>query len=678
VVSGSTLSFTPSNYAFAPGETVFSTITTAAQASTGGALAQPRVQQFTAAVGGTGRGNFVRASTVAVPDSPSGMATGDVDGDGDLDLVVANTAALNATVLLNSGSGTYTIASTMSLPERPFNLALGDVDGDGDLDAVLALYGPGGNKVSTRLNGGNASGSNTGVFGNGSDVVVGDGPAFLALGDVDGDGDLDVAVTINGPSSTGSTVRVCLNGGNSTGSNTGIFSNGSSVTVGLNAFALALGDVDNDGDLDLAASTDNGVKISLNAGNGTFSGGSTVAMLYNVAQSVALADLNGDNYLDLLSETSVRLNTANGSGTFGGGSDPLAGTGAIYTTAADVDADGDLDLVAALALGGTPSMSVRLNNGAGVFGGGSDVNLQQLLYYLVAADLDGDGDVDIATASSKDTPSLSILLNDPAPVPTIGSFTPTNGVAGTRVVINGTNLGGASAIAFGGTGNNTVTSGYTVNAAGTQITGIIVPGGAQTGPISVTTPGGTATSTTSFTVPVPVPVLTNLSLNSGPVGTAVTLTGSNFLGTTGISFNGTPALAFSVTNATTATATVPTGATTGPVILTTAGGPSNSLPFTVTSPSSGSTPTITLFGLTKGPVGAIIKLTGTNFLGATSVTFNGTAAQFTVINATTVTATVPVSATSGPLSLTTPAGTATSADRFTVGEINLCNCQGGN
>lgn len=620
VVSGNTLSFSPSTYPFSPGETVFSTITTAAQASGSPALAQPQVQQFTAAVGGTGRGTFTLASTLAALIAPSCIAAGDVDGDGDIDLVTANAGPNSTTVLANNGSGTFTIASTFAIPYGPFILALGDVDEDGDLDIVAAVNGPGGGLVSTRLNGGNATGSNTGVFSNGSNVVV-----------------------------------------------------------GTNPFALALGDVDNDHDLDLVTSITGGVKVSLNAGSGTFSGGSTIALTpTSVPQSVTLADLNGDGYLDVVTETSVRLNTANGSGAFGSGSDPLAGTQAIYTIAADVDADGDLDLVAALALTSIPSMGVRLNNGNGTFGNGSDVTLPELLYYLVAADLDGDGDLDIVTASPKDTPPLSILLNDPTPAPTITIFTPTSGPAGTRVVVNGANFGGTSAIAFSGTGNNTVVSSYSFNAAGTQVTGIIVPNGAQTGPISVTTPGGTATSTANFTVPVSVPVLTSISPNSGPVGTAVTLTGTSFVGTTGISFNGTLAQTFAVTNATTATATVPAGATSGPVTLTTASDPSNGLPFTVAGTSTGTAPTITLFGLTMGPVGAIIKLTGTNFLGATSVLFNGTAAQFTVINGTTVMATIPAGATSGPISLTTPAGTATSANSFTVGDIVLCNCQAGN
>jgi len=79
----------------------------------------------------------------------------------------------------------------------------------------------------------------------------------------------------------------------------------------------------------------------------------------------------------------------------------------------------------------------------------------------------------------------------------------------------------------------------------------------------------------------PAPVLSSLSPTSGPVGTVVTLTGTNLTGATGVSFNGTAATTFTVVNATTITATVPAGATTGNVTVTTGSGTSNGLPFTV-------------------------------------------------------------------------------------------------
>ena len=86
------------------------------------------------------------------------------------------------------------------------------------------------------------------------------------------------------------------------------------------------------------------------------------------------------------------------------------------------------------------------------------------------------------------------ILNDDASPPTISSFTPTSGSAGTSVVITGTNFTGANSVKFNGVAATT----YTVNSA-TQIT-VTVPAGATTGTISVTTPAGTGTSASNFTV----------------------------------------------------------------------------------------------------------------------------------------------------------------------------------
>src|SRR5205823_13710412 len=187
-----------------------------------------------------------------------------------------------------------------------------------------------------------------------------------------------------------------------------------------------------------------------------------------------------------------------------------------------------------------------------------------------------------------------------------------------------------------------------------------VPAGATTGPVSVTTPDGTATSSSSFTVTNP-PTITSFSPTTGTVDTSVTISGTNFTGATSVKFNGTTAT-FTVNSATQISAAVPAGATTGPVSVTTPDGTAtSSSSFTVTNP-----PTITSFAPSSGPVGTTVAISGTNFTGATSVTFNGMGATFTVNSATQISATVPAGATTGPVSVTTSDGTATSASAFTV------------
>src|SRR5207244_1925630 len=120
------------------------------------------------------------------------------------------------------------------------------------------------------------------------------------------------------------------------------------------------------------------------------------------------------------------------------------------------------------------------------------------------------------------------------------------------------------------------------------------------------------------------PTISSFSPTSGPVGTSVTITGTNFTGATAVTFNGLTA-SFSVNSSTSIAATVPSGATTGPIRVTTLGGTATSASnFTVIPP-----PTISSFSPTSGPVGTSVTITGTNFTGATAVTFNALAATST-------------------------------------------------
>jgi kumamolisin len=161
------------------------------------------------------------------------------------------------------------------------------------------------------------------------------------------------------------------------------------------------------------------------------------------------------------------------------------------------------------------------------------------------------------------------------------------------------------------------------------------------------------------------PTISSFSPTSGPVGTSVTITGTNFTGATAVKFNGTSA-SYTVGSATSITATVPTGATTGAISVTTSAGTATSASsFTVTT-SGGSAPTISSFSPTSGAVGASVTITGTNFTGATAVKFNGTSATFTVASSSSITTCVPSGATTGAISVTTANGTATSASSFTV------------
>jgi hypothetical protein len=274
--------------------------------------------------------------------------------------------------------------------------------------------------------------------------------------------------------------------------------------------------------------------------------------------------------------------------------------------------------------------------------------------------------IDNATQITATAPNAGntgpICVNAPGPLsgcsltdfffpPRVTGFTPPQGLPGDNVTINGANFQGASAVSF----NGAAASPFVVNPAGTTIT-TTVPANATTGPVTVTTPAGNGTSIALFGV---VPEITSFNpVHAGP-GTTVTIHGFRFTGATNVSFNGANAT-FSVVDASTINATVPVAATNGPISVTTPGGIATSIDaFEVAQ-----TPVITSFTPIAGSPGTVVTITGTNFTGATSVKFAGAAAAFTIVNGTTITATVPSTASTGPISIANAEGVGTSAALF--------------
>jgi len=189
------------------------------------------------------------------------------------------------------------------------------------------------------------------------------------------------------------------------------------------------------------------------------------------------------------------------------------------------------------------------------------------------------GRITVTTPAGSATSAQDFTVTGAPPAPTISSFVPITGPVGTSVVITGTHFTGATDVRF----KNTSATEFTVN-SDTRITAV-VPSGAMTGKIGVTTPGGTGTSAANFTVTPPgSPTITSFSPTSGPSGTAVTIEGTNFTGTTAVRFGGTASGSFTVVTSTRLTAVVPSGARTGPITVTNANGTGTSATdFTVTA-----------------------------------------------------------------------------------------------
>ncbi len=244
--------------------------------------------------------------------------------------------------------------------------------------------------------------------------------------------------------------------------------------------------------------------------------------------------------------------------------------------------------------------------------------------------------------------------------PVINSLSPSSGGVGTQVTISGNNFGASQ-------GTNTVTFNGVAAAARGRLavswsnTSIVVnvPSGATTGNVVVTV-AGAASNGVVFTI---APSITSLSPTSGPVATAVTITGTNFgatQGTSTVTFNGTAGTPSSWSN-TSIAVPVPSGATSGNVVVTVNGAASNDVSFTVT-------PVIGSISPTSGSAGTVVTITGTNFgatQGSSTVAFNGTTATPTSWSATSVSVPVPNGATTGNI-VVTVGGNASNGVSFTV------------
>jgi len=295
---------------------------------------------------GDGTGNFTLVSSPVVNGSPYSVATGDFNGDGKLDLVVANSNTDTVSVLLGDGTGNFNLASSPGTGSRPTSVAVGDFNEDGNLD--LAVANVFSDTVSILL------GDGTGHFTPLSSPAVGDEPISVATGDFNGDGNLDLAVVAE----LGS-ISILL------GDGTGNFTLGPSPIVSGEHISVATGDFNGDGNLDLAVANfgSGTVSVLLGDGAGAFTLISSPEVGGVLPQSVAVGDFNGDGKLDLATaneltnNVSVLLGDGTGNFTlssFAAGDDPTA------IAVGDFNGDGRLDLVSANELGNDISVLVQV------------------------------------------------------------------------------------------------------------------------------------------------------------------------------------------------------------------------------------------------------------------------------------------------------------------------------
>ncbi len=435
-----------------------------------------------------GDGTFVAVATYACGDYPTSVAIGDLDGDGLNDLAITNTSSGQVSVLVNAGGATFPTRASYPAGLKPHSSVIADLDGDGDND--LAVMNAGDETVTIFLNDG------AGGFSLLATLPVSDipdqsayptepyafGGPYLTAGDLDGDTFVDLIV----PAAAG--VSVLTNAG------AGAFAPYVLYPAESSVWASDVGDIDGDGTQDVVTANHsaNSVSVLCNMGNGGLAPPISYTLIFGVASgvynpnSVDLGDLDEDGDLDIIAPTNgsyehlpILLN--NGDGTFGSplpqeadqatgfaqfehinsddhldaaafvltepGRDKMCvllgdGTGLLTDEAnynvyvaqdpwywvncqrvsvAHMNADDILDMIAlnegAASLGIAPNIAVLLGSGLGSFSEGAHFDVPGFVpNSMTVADLDDDDDLDVAVAGPLDTTTwspgyLAVFLN---------------------------------------------------------------------------------------------------------------------------------------------------------------------------------------------------------------------------------------------------------------------------
>jgi FG-GAP-like repeat/EF hand len=291
---------------------------------------------------------------VGISWEPAFVLAADINGDGYLDLISVNEAVSSLLIFTNNGRGGFHSNTMFDVAPMPQCAVALDITGDGHLDLVSAGSSAEGNNLTVLTNNG------SGGFGFSATLPGGDEPYYVCTADVNGDGYLDLIIA------------------------------------------------------DVETGT---LSVLTNNGSGGF-GASAVLNVGSEPTCVVAADVNGDGYLDLISgnygSNTLTVWTNNGVGVFGSNATLIVGNGPARVVAADINGDGWLDLISAnfgpYQIDST--ITILTNNGAGVFGSNSTLVLGNYFdpYCLIAADLNGDGKLDLITANYN-IGTLSVFLN---------------------------------------------------------------------------------------------------------------------------------------------------------------------------------------------------------------------------------------------------------------------------
>jgi len=357
-------------------------------------------------------GTFLEAQTYATRTNPRYVASADLNGDGLPDLVVTNQGGNTVSVLLQNPAapGTYMAAVDYATGSGPSGAAIADVNGDGRPDLVVPNLWGGTVQIFFQ------DPANPGAFLAPTTITLGANPAFAVVADFNHDGYPDLAVGTD----TNDAISIILQDP----AHPGTFLAPTSVSAGIDTQFLALGDFNGDGWIDIAACGPNNSSVSVlladPANPGSFIPPSTTYATGVTAMSVAVADLDGDGKLDLAvssrDSNNVTVFLGKGDGTFRAGTTYPTLANAWDVQIADMNGDGKPDLV--VAEWGAGSIYVLLQDPAnpGTFVPGPRYGVGGNPSWLAIGDLDGDGNPDVAVANWG-SGTVQTLLSSPLNAP---------------------------------------------------------------------------------------------------------------------------------------------------------------------------------------------------------------------------------------------------------------------
>lgn len=502
------------------------------------------------------------------------VATGDLDGDGKLDLASVSNADKQLSVFKNTSSiGLISFANPNKYPTgtNPFGIAINDLDGDGKLDILVCNWLS--NTISVYKNEsslGNLS------FVQKPDIITALLPNSLVLTDLNADGKADLTVVNSGSKSFSVFVNTGTPGTISFAVKTD-FSTGNDYP-----FGVAAGDIDLDGKTDLVI-TYNNVTIT-------------------TAATVAMSIFRNTSSGNTISFAAKYNSTNNGD--------------AYYPSIGDINGDGLPDIIVP---GFNHNISAYQNGSiSGTIGLSIRSDFAGLApYSTFIGDVDNDDMPDLI-ASNFTFSSVSIFKNT-IKTPRVISITPNNGVNGTSIAIFGTNFNGATAVSFG----ETAASSFTVN-SNSSITAIV--GNGASGDVAVTNNYGRG-KIAGFIYKGP-PTISSFTPTTADSGVIVTIKGTNFTDISAVQFGGIPAKSYTVVSPTTIEAKVNTGSS-GNITVTNLYGTATLGSFIYAAPI------ISSFTPTNGGLGDTIVINGTNFNAVKAVYFGNAAVQsFSIISPT--------------------------------------------